>query len=524
MAGLRAGSIAALVAGLVLVLVGAPTAGAAPPPPGEPQPSPQGWIGTIISYNGQTQSGPGMSLNWYQSTTYVTGSPDGSANTQFSHYGTSDCAPLSPATTSISGSGVVPARVYVGIGSTGDGQTGLMVEMSPLEGAPGVDSRSGCGSDPSSSPTTVGGYPGWLLWGCESAGVIPNVPETAQAVQRVVTCTTTWTSGETSGRENVVVNVRVRRAECDRSIDSDGGGRGDCEEFERLLNPNDPSDDASQGGDSDGDGRSDADEGGGSPPGVDTDGDGTPDHLDGDSDNDGTPDSAEGDGDADGDGTPDWRDKDGAPTLPEKEVGPPEPDSGCKLTRATMGKVVAVASCFKKVGATYVVASGARVRIAGVDLTPTSGQLTLDPRNLRVQGTVEVRFGNVLVYRGALDWKLTSKLTLGRQKNNARIGGMAVDAGFSVQIVSATAAKVSAHGDAAEAVRGHLRRPGVHAVTGARPRARRSVDRGAVGDAGRGEPARRLAAIRVDGSGTQGEPARPRWRCRRSASVAAWRG
>ena len=109
-----------------------------------------------------------------------------------------------------------------------------------------------------------------------------------------------------------------------------------------------------------------------------------------------------------------------------------------------MGKVVAVASCFKKVGATYVVASGARVRIAGVDLTPTSGQLTLDPRNLRVQDTVEVRFGNVLVYRGALDWKLTSKLTLGRQKNNARIGGMAVSAGFSVQIVSATAAKVSA--------------------------------------------------------------------------------
>ena len=125
-----------------------------------------------------------------------------------------------------------------------------------------------------SPPTTVGGYPGWLLWGCESAGVIPNVPETAQAVQRVVTCTTTWTSGETSGRENVVVNVRVRRVECDRSIDSDGGGRGDCEEYERLLNPNDPSDDASQGGDSDNDGRLDRYEGGGSPPGVDTDGDG----------------------------------------------------------------------------------------------------------------------------------------------------------------------------------------------------------------------------------------------------------
>ena len=105
-----------------------------------------------------------MSLTWYQSTTYVTGSPNGSANTEFSHYGTSDCTPLSPATTSISASGVVPARVYVGIGSTGDGQTGLIVEVNPLEGAPGVDSRGGCGSDPARrrppALDTPGGFSG----------------------------------------------------------------------------------------------------------------------------------------------------------------------------------------------------------------------------------------------------------------------------------------------------------------------------------------------------------------------------
>ena len=73
--------------------------------------------------------------------------------------------------------------------------------------------------------------------------MIPNVPETAQAVHRVVTCNTPWTSGETSGRDNVVINVRVRRAECNRSIDSDGGGVGDCLEFERGLDPSDPADD-----------------------------------------------------------------------------------------------------------------------------------------------------------------------------------------------------------------------------------------------------------------------------------------
>ena len=60
-------------------------------------------------------------------------------------------------------------------------------------------------------------------------------------------------------------------------------------------------------GDSDGDGISDATEGGED---VDTDGDGTPDYLDTDSDNDGTPDSEEGTGDDDGDGIPNWIDED----------------------------------------------------------------------------------------------------------------------------------------------------------------------------------------------------------------------
>jgi hypothetical protein len=59
--------------------------------------------------------------------------------------------------------------------------------------------------------------------------------------------------------------------------------------------------------DTDGDGLSDTVEGG---PGVDTDGDGTPDYGDLDSDNDGVPDATEGTADTDGDGTPDYRDPD----------------------------------------------------------------------------------------------------------------------------------------------------------------------------------------------------------------------
>lgn len=61
--------------------------------------------------------------------------------------------------------------------------------------------------------------------------------------------------------------------------------------------------------DGDGDGISDLDEGryaGGGP--IDSDEDGTPDHLDPDSDNDTLPDVDEGMGDVDGDGLPNWRD------------------------------------------------------------------------------------------------------------------------------------------------------------------------------------------------------------------------
>ena len=74
--------------------------------------------------------------------------------------------------------------------------------------------------------------------------------------------------------------------------------------------------------DSDGDGLSDTVEGG---PGVDTDGDGTPDYRDLDSDNDGVPDATDGAADSDGDGTPDFRDpdsdNDGVPDGTDPDAG-----------------------------------------------------------------------------------------------------------------------------------------------------------------------------------------------------------
>ncbi len=81
--------------------------------------------------------------------------------------------------------------------------------------------------------------------------------------------------------------------------DTDGGNEGDAD----TGNEGDNEIDA--GVDTDGDGISDADEGGG-----DTDEDGIVDFLDSDSDNDGLPDSVEGTLDADGDGLPDFQDRD----------------------------------------------------------------------------------------------------------------------------------------------------------------------------------------------------------------------
>ncbi|MBL8956732.1 MAG: hypothetical protein JNK82_38520, partial [Myxococcaceae bacterium] len=105
---------------------------------------------------------------------------------------------------------------------------------------------------------------------------------------------------------------------CDK--DSDGDGMTDREELALGLDPTKS--------DSDGDGVDDALEtNGGKTPLPDTDHDGVPDALDGDSDGDGVPDAVEGGGDSDGDGTPDFRDTDSDNDgVPDSEEGAADSD------------------------------------------------------------------------------------------------------------------------------------------------------------------------------------------------------
>lgn len=116
----------------------------------------------------------------------------------------------------------------------------------------------------------------------------------------------------------------LRRADCDQSLDTDGGGDSDCLEFDRGTDLSDPGDDDPDGDglsntledalgsdprsrDTDGDGIDDFVESNGGYS-IDTDKDGTIDALDPDSDNDGLPDASEGVTDSDGDGIPNYRD------------------------------------------------------------------------------------------------------------------------------------------------------------------------------------------------------------------------
>jgi hypothetical protein len=153
------------------------------------------------------------------------------------------------------------------------------------------------------------------------------------------TCTYTLVGDDGAGTTNqdtITHEWRMRRADCDPTIDTDGDGIGDCDEHELGSDPTDggsvPFPDA--GGDGDQDGRTNAAEGAtDATTGTNTDGDDLPDFLDPDSDNDGIPDAVEEDSDCDSDGIVDWRDAD--------PCGP-DPDPGtCTSASTTRGHTVA---------------------------------------------------------------------------------------------------------------------------------------------------------------------------------------
>lgn len=118
---------------------------------------------------------------------------------------------------------------------------------------------------------------------CSAETAVPDL-----SVQVVIgTCQVTTVSDHGPGAtttETITWTWRFARDVCDVSVDTDGGGVGDCAEFEQETNPNDPADDTPFA-DSDGDGVQDgSDQCPGTPAGEPVDANGCPDDRDSDGD------------------------------------------------------------------------------------------------------------------------------------------------------------------------------------------------------------------------------------------------
>ncbi|MEI5582577.1 MULTISPECIES: thrombospondin type 3 repeat-containing protein [unclassified Agromyces] len=125
---------------------------------------------------------------------------------------------------------------------------------------------------------------------CSAETAVPNL-----SVQVVLgTCTVTTVADHGPGAattETITWTWRFAREVCDVSVDTDGGGVGDCAEFEQQTDPSDPADDTPLA-DSDGDGVKDgSDQCPGTPAGEPVDANGCP--IDLDSDGDGIPDESD---------------------------------------------------------------------------------------------------------------------------------------------------------------------------------------------------------------------------------------
>jgi hypothetical protein len=111
-------------------------------------------------------------------------------------------------------------------------------------------------------------------------------------------------------------------------------------------------------------------------------------------------------------GTPPPPPPDPQPPPGDAAVGPPAPLNapGC-TAEVRVGAAVALASCFTRDGNRQV--SRGRARVNGLDVTPgESAAVIADPGAGRVysEGSVDVRLGPVLLYRGRIDWRTTAPL------------------------------------------------------------------------------------------------------------------
>ena len=181
------GTAASVIVTLLLVVGGASVASATPPTPGAPEPSPEGWIGTIGSSLTREASSPGAHNGQAQMAVYVTGSPQGRASVQSSQFTLVNCAPYSPSVGSIEAQGVVSAVVYAKVESVANGRGVLTLAAYSQERVSGTSHQQGCLQEPSTQATTVPVYPLFTFWHCASYGGIP-VPLNVQAVNQTVHC------------------------------------------------------------------------------------------------------------------------------------------------------------------------------------------------------------------------------------------------------------------------------------------------------------------------------------------------
>ena len=234
-------------------------AGAALP---APEPGADGWVGRVSSVLTHTQE----NLQFTQTVSIVTGQP-AQAHVQFDQTSTSDCY-----LSTVTWSGDLEARLTTAI-STYDGVSTLTTYGSSVGTVPGERyTEYPCtGFDGSTSHFDSGFYPIPFVSPCVGGEVQPNT----QAFNANITCFSD--SGGVVYSE--VISVRLRRADCDQTVDSDGDSLSDCLEYELNLNP--LNSDTDGGGVDDGEEvRRGTDGGDKSDDGPDTDGDGVLDTVD----------------------------------------------------------------------------------------------------------------------------------------------------------------------------------------------------------------------------------------------------
>ena len=210
-------------------------------------------------------------------------------------------------------------------------------------------------------------------------------------------CVENSDSDDSGGSGSVVhsrltTEVRFRRLHCDRSVDSDGDGAGDCDEYDHNTNPLKPSPDT------DGDGLSDDEEAtrGTDPHRPDTDGDGIPDGVEVTNGTDPLVPSGSTPTDPGDPGDPGPSDTGGSPEPGEDPTDDDDTLKGCAAPATVAVGGLEAFGCFTKAKGVY--RSSGQARLAGVDLMPArGGAIVIDPkaRTVKAQGDARLGVGGV---------------------------------------------------------------------------------------------------------------------------------